>query len=232
MLWGLRPVELQSAYGLAVEVLRRQIHLGHLAPGERLPAERALAEQLTVSRVTLREALRVLEAEGYIVVRRGAQGGAFVNAVDALQEVTARRIGRDPGMVMRILEFRSATEPVAARLAATRRTPTNLAALGAALKAIRRGENAAKVRHAETMFHLAIGEASQNPMLAKAIEEARSCLFLTWPDEVNGADSRMPPLREHLFEAVRERKGAKAEEVAHDLLALDQARFQVLARIA
>ena len=61
MLWGLRPLEPKAAHGLAVDQLQRQIHSGLLLPEERLPAERQLSDQFGISRVTLREALRVLE---------------------------------------------------------------------------------------------------------------------------------------------------------------------------
>ncbi|WP_175837155.1 FadR/GntR family transcriptional regulator [Burkholderia anthina] len=233
MLWGLQPVEQQPAYGLAVEVLRRQVHLGHLEAAERLPPERSLAEQLGVSRVTLREALRVLEAEGYFVVRRGPQGGTFVNDVDALRELSARRIGRDPGMVMRVLEFRDANETTAARLAAARRTPTDLSNLEAALKPMRADDAPARLRRAEAMFHLAIGDASHNPLLAKSIEEAHAALFVV-PDERGNAalKKRVLDTRERLFAAIRDRRGQDAEEAAKDVIAADRARMQVLARIA
>ena len=148
MLWGLRPVQLQAAHGLAVDVLRRQVHLGLLAPGERLPAERTLADQLGVSRVTLREALRVLEAEGYLSVRRGVQGGAFICDLKTLQRLATRHLGRDPAAAMRVFEFRDAIEPLAARLAAARRTPTHLQALTASLDAARSADSPATLRRA------------------------------------------------------------------------------------
>lgn len=55
---------------------------GQLQPGDRLPSERALAEQFTVSRNTVREALRMLEISGLIHLRRGATGGAFIAEAD------------------------------------------------------------------------------------------------------------------------------------------------------
>ena len=56
----------------AADHLRRAIHLGEFKPGDKFLPERQHAEQLGISRVTLREAIRVLEAEGYVEVRRGS----------------------------------------------------------------------------------------------------------------------------------------------------------------
>ncbi|MEK1905641.1 MAG: GntR family transcriptional regulator, partial [Pseudomonas sp.] len=71
-----------------VSQLESMILEGTLKAGERLPAERALAEQFGVSRPSLREALRILEAEGLITVVRGVLGGVVVRAPDV--RVTAR----------------------------------------------------------------------------------------------------------------------------------------------
>ena len=64
------------------ERIRRQLAAGKLKPGDKLPPERELSEQLGVSRAALREALRTLEIAGVIMLKKGVKGGAFVQAGD------------------------------------------------------------------------------------------------------------------------------------------------------
>ncbi|WP_123364238.1 FadR/GntR family transcriptional regulator [Pseudomonas brassicacearum] len=227
MLWGLQPVEQQSAYGLTVEALRRHVHLGLLLQGEQLPPERALAVQLGVSRVTLREALRVMETEGYFVVRRGAKGGVFMNEINALRDLSHRRISRDPAMVMRVLEFREANEPPAARHAAARRTPTDISALESAFNAIQCADDGATLRRAESMFYLALGAASHNPLLSKSIEDALVSLFVlpeTIPDR-SLRTAALEPARQ-LIDSIKTRRGDDAEQAARQLIAADRIRLR------
>jgi GntR family transcriptional regulator, transcriptional repressor for pyruvate dehydrogenase complex len=73
--------------GLIVDQIRLLIRDGLLSAGDRLPSERELGERFGVSRVTVREALRGLEANGLVTIRVGARGGAFVTAP------TSERVG-------------------------------------------------------------------------------------------------------------------------------------------
>jgi len=72
-----RPVRGGNAFEITVARLAQAIKLGLVAEGDRLPAERDLAERLQVSRVTLREAIRALREAGYLESRRGRTGGTF-----------------------------------------------------------------------------------------------------------------------------------------------------------
>src|SRR5215216_6352113 len=74
------PIAATRASSTIADQIRSAIVGGRLAAGDRLPPERELAEQFGVSRVTVRDALRALEAMGLIKVRVGARGGAFVTA--------------------------------------------------------------------------------------------------------------------------------------------------------
>lgn len=124
---------------LVAHRLRRQIVAGDLSGGDALPPEAALMSQFGVSRPTLREAFRVLEAEGLITVRRGAHGGARVCTPND------DAAGRYAGLV---LEYRGATlsdvydarniiEPPCAAMLARRPTRAQLDELGAQLELTR-----------------------------------------------------------------------------------------------
>lgn len=81
------PVNAGRTSSLIVNQIRLLIRDGHLSAGDRLPSERELGERFGVSRVTVREALRGLEANGLVTIRVGAHGGAFVTAP------TSERVG-------------------------------------------------------------------------------------------------------------------------------------------
>ncbi|WP_329137497.1 FadR family transcriptional regulator [Streptomyces sp. NBC_01476] len=83
----LSPVTDRRISALIVDQVRSLIHEGKLTPGDRLPPEREMCERFGVSRVTVREALRVLEASGLVEIRVGAHGGAFVT------QPTSDRVG-------------------------------------------------------------------------------------------------------------------------------------------
>ncbi|MGD9919872.1 MAG: FadR/GntR family transcriptional regulator [Pseudorhodoplanes sp.] len=233
MLWGLRPVEQQAAYGLVVERMRRQIHLGLMLPGKRLAAERKLAEDMNIARVTLREALRVLETEGYIIVRRGAYGGRYIADERELDKIARRRAARDPGGSMRVLEFREAAERSAVRFAALRRTPADLKRMRIGLDAVAKAATLGELRQAETTFHLALAEASHNDFLARALEEALCNLFTPFGNE---EVAEVRPLRHAtrlmLLKAIEARDADRAETLMGPILADERQRLGRVAKVA
>lgn len=74
-----RPIHTKRAFEEICARIREQLALGVLKPGDKLPAERDLAQQLGVSRNVLREALRSLEMAGVLRLQKGVKGGAFVH---------------------------------------------------------------------------------------------------------------------------------------------------------
>ena len=233
MLWGIRPVEQQAAHGLAVERLRNRIHLGLLEPLERLPAERSLAEIMAVARVTLREAIRILETEGYVWVKRGATGGAIVKDEDCLRVLALRRIARDPAAAMRVVEFLGVNERVAAGFAAERRTPAQLKQMRDAAAAVDSARSFGALRRAESTFRLALVEASQNPLLTKAVEDASGSAFLPLADGVLGeAAAAAHAERLAVLRAVDARNKTDAEAAVTAILDREWRRFRNPIRLA
>lgn len=119
----LRPVRAGNAFEDTVERLLQTIRLGVVGPGSSLPSERELALRLSVSRDTVRDAIKVLADAGYVVSRRGRYGGTFV--VDELPAGTPRVTEGDEGPGDRseldeVLALRAVLEVGAVRLAAGR----------------------------------------------------------------------------------------------------------------
>ncbi|MEM8813951.1 MAG: GntR family transcriptional regulator [Pseudomonadota bacterium] len=227
MLWGLRPVEQQAAYGLAVDRITRQIRLYLLLAGERLPAERKLAEEIGISRVTLREALRVLEGNGYLIIRRGAQGGAFIADEPTLRQLAERRLARDPGAIMRVLEYRDGTVLMAVGLAAKRRELPHLKRMREAISKMDEADRASAVMQAETLFHLAVAEASLNPLVIGALENALAEMFLP-PPTIDLSSYRQQTVEAYqtVLKAVERRQDTIAKDAFRTILERDWNRIR------
>jgi GntR family transcriptional repressor for pyruvate dehydrogenase complex len=151
--------------------IRQAIFCGQLEPGHKLPPEREMAEQFETSRVALREALRSLEQEGMIAIRRGSGGGAFVadfdNALRALTESLNTVVKLGQAKSDHLTEVRSMLEPMMARVAAARATKDDLAAMSTVVEAqeeeLRTG---ALSRKYDMEFHRLIANACHNPVLS------------------------------------------------------------------
>jgi DNA-binding FadR family transcriptional regulator len=174
----MEPIRKIAVHELVVKRLRRAIHLGDYLPGDRFPSERDIAGRLEVSRKTVREAIRVLETEGYVVSRRGATGG---HAITALSEPVARMFARlraDQDSLLHLMDFRRANECLAARLAAERRADADLEKIACAVKELKIAEDIPRFRKADASFHLAVAVAARNPYVERAVADAREAIFL------------------------------------------------------
>lgn len=172
-------VDLAPAYAAVVERLRRSIALGVVLPGEKLPPERTLAESLGVSRVTLREALRVLQGQGLIVTRRGSGGGAIVAVHSPSMEDVREELRRTRPQIDEVFDYRLAVETMAARLAAEQRTKADIRRLRTCQDSLLDSADVGAFRRADSAFHLAVADASRNTMLRRSIEDARAAAFRT-----------------------------------------------------
>lgn len=126
-----------KAAELIADAIRAQIARGELPPGSPLPNESALLAHFAVARPTVREALRILEAERLVEVVRGARGGARVRTPDirAASGHCALLLQLQGATIADIYEVRRMLEPSAARLAATRAPKQAARALAAVIAA-------------------------------------------------------------------------------------------------
>ncbi|MFJ5779632.1 FadR/GntR family transcriptional regulator [Streptomyces sp. NPDC093094] len=170
----LRPVRAGNGFEEALEQILQVVRLGLVPVGGRLPAERELAERLGISRVTLREVLKVLQEQGLLESRRGRYGGTFVlPRRDATGEDELRR--RVAGVdVEDVLRFREVLEVGAAGLCAAHGPADGR---GERLReALARTHDAplADYRRADTLLHLTLAELSGSPTLAARYAAVRA----------------------------------------------------------
>lgn len=148
--------------------LRGAIEHGEYAVGDRLPSEAELCRTLEVSRPVLREALRALEAIGLTVSKTGK--GTFVVATTVEGPTFGDYAAGD------LLEVRRHVEIPVAGYAALRRTPEDLDRLAHLLERMERESDTTAWVALDTVFHLAVAEASRNPVFRRVIEEIRDAL--------------------------------------------------------
>ena len=120
-----RPIRQLRVSEEIIAQLKQSILLGHFKPGDKLPAERDLAEEFRVSRVAIREALRALENAGFLVTRQGANGGAYVTDLtfEYLANAFLDLFLADKVSIPELHRVRLLIEPEIARLAALAITP-------------------------------------------------------------------------------------------------------------
>lgn len=170
----LRPAT-GNVFETTVEQLATAIRLGVLRDGELLPPERDLAEQLGVSRNTLREAIAALRDSGLVTTRRGRGGGSVVTyAAPTPGEVPTVRSG---AALADAMGFRRIVEPGAAALAASRPLAADQRAwLLQALGEVEQAPDEAAHRLADSRLHLAIATLAGSPMLIEAVTRAQAAL--------------------------------------------------------
>ncbi len=208
---GARTVRRVPGHQAIIDHLRREISLGRLLPGDRLPAERKLAEQYGVARETLRQALRVLESDGQIAITRGAAGGAVVQPSPIDPQVVREELLERADEFSSLLELRVILESGAAELAALRRNAADLDEMMRAQESLLAADNLYESRRADTEFHLAIAGSTRNEWIEQAVEESRTHMFI--PTDVLGFEfikSTSHRAHELIFEAIRDGDAERA----------------------
>ena len=167
------PVQAVSTFEETVERLGTAIRLGLLAPGAQLPPERDLADQLGISRSTLRQALTALIQSGHLLAVRGRGGGWFVAnppPPPAGGETVELSEWRE------LLDYRIAVEVGAVVLAAERAGPAQITPLSRHVAAMREAADFTDFRQADVFFHLGLAEAAGSSRLVAAMTEVQGAM--------------------------------------------------------
>jgi GntR family transcriptional regulator, transcriptional repressor for pyruvate dehydrogenase complex len=218
------PITVARASSAIAEQIRNAIVTGRLAEGARLSPERELAEQFGVSRVTVRDALRSLEAMGLIEVRVGARGGAFVTAP------TGARVAQAISDMMLmavvspedIVESRLVVELGTVTLACARATDEDLEPLRQlATSGAEALEAGTYTREISWEFHSLLAAAAHNGAVDGLTQSFRSTLSLHPVRAREGAKAYAATVAEHarILDALERRDAAAArDEMAKHLL--------------
>jgi GntR family transcriptional regulator, transcriptional repressor for pyruvate dehydrogenase complex len=184
-----------------VDGLLEQILSGEMKTDTALPPEAEIAAAAHASRLTAREAIKVLQAHNIVQVRRGI--GTFVNppaqwtSLDAILRGVAR--GIDAGEIpLRLLEARRIVETGAAELAATRHSAAHLASMQESIDLMverRDSTEVAAFTEADIAFHDAVLSASGNPFIPALLNSLAPLLYSTRRET-----SEIPQIREHAIE--------------------------------
>ncbi len=173
---SIKSIEVESPTDKIIQQLKQLITTGQLKPGDRLPAERVLAERLGVGRSYVREAIRKLEFFG--LLKTSPQSGTYVSgySIKMIEGVLTDIINFNKDDFSALIEARYYMEINAARLAAMRRTDDDLALLRAAVADYDNKVNSKQDAVQEDMFiHLRIANATKNSVF-------ESMLLMLLPD--------------------------------------------------
>jgi DNA-binding FadR family transcriptional regulator len=158
--------------------LERMIAEEFPTPGDRLPKESDLAERFHVSRIVVREAIKVLEDRGALEVRAGSGTYALAPSIEKVKESLKRLFKDHPFPTLNdaelMLELRGALEESVAGLAAVRATPEDLEIMDAALIEMEVGHGDEETADADLRFHLAVARAAHNPYFEMVIDPLTS----------------------------------------------------------
>ena len=201
-----------------------------LLPEEKLPNELELAQEMGVSRATLREAIRELATQGVLEVRRGR--GTFVSRrVGEINDFGFSALDQVRGQLRDLFELRAVFEPEMAALACRRATPEELADILAqgerAAAAIRAGEDRTQ---ADRDFHAAIVRATHNEFMTRLLPIISQAVETAIVSGDHGERLAEYTLQDHAllmeFFAKRDPEGARCAMAVHMRHAMDEMRLE------
>jgi GntR family galactonate operon transcriptional repressor len=220
----------------ALTTLGREIAQGIIPPGALLPPEYELEIRLGAGRGVVREAIKTLSGKGLVSVqpRHGTRVLPRCDWSLLDRDVLNWLVGQDKPdreLLLAIQEVRLIIEPAAAALAATRATKKDRLRINAALGAMETSDNQATATAADKAFHLAILDATHNPVLQGfrgAIDTILSAVFLVAVDSVDGWFDDNLPNHAATARAIEEGDAKKARNAMEQVLGYTQSKLSNL----
>jgi GntR family transcriptional repressor for pyruvate dehydrogenase complex len=203
-----QPVTTRRAFEDAVVQIADKIRLGDLRLGDALPAERALAVQMGISRRTLREALKVLSDAGVLEVRAGAAGGTFGRSDTVPAEMITQREAIRLSEVSHLLEVRRLIEPQVAQMASVFSEQEDFAAMERTIDLQRAYVDVpARLLAVDTRFHLLMAKATRNPILVQVMRDLLAKIEIARDSALRGPNdpAAAVDLHERTLAALRSR---------------------------
>ena len=195
--------------------IRSLIFSRQLGPGATLPPERELSRQLGIAPLTLRVALRALESDGFLTIKRGSKGGPRVTDADTLANCWRAWMDARGDEIREIQEYSRIVEENIAVLAAEKRTPKDLAALEEAMQVP--DEETISIVTWHVNFHEILALAAHNRLIYQAMKRLRRELFIATPPVGDGREEKeFRRFHEVMFNAVRDGDAARALEAMRE----------------
>ena len=221
---GLAPLPPNDRALAVMRAVSNFIAKSGLKAGDRLPTERQLMAQLAVGRSTVREIIRQLQGQGVVESRRG--DGTYLlrpTSVDAIHIPLFIPAAPLRDRLLQTVDVRRGQEVQASALAALRATAADLAGIEARLDQMERVHLAGDpANHEDLAFHLAIYDATHNPMFRQLLEQIREAFASFWSKPFDRQDfaGRSFPFHRKLFDAIRARNAAAANRHTLSILAI------------
>ncbi|MBT2688068.1 FadR family transcriptional regulator [Bacillus sp. ISL-47] len=216
---NLKPIKKRKRlYQEVIERIQSLIEEGEIEPGSQLPSERKLAEWLSVSRTTIKEAFSVLEAKGIVTIHQGVGVFLISQSKEWIISQIQLVIQEQKPLLNDLIELRQAIEGDAAYYAAKRINPEQRELLSRAyndlISALQFNKNAVEEDYE---FHLAISKASNNSMLLEVMnvvsQSIKSSLLIHREETIKSAQMNEEVIKEHreIYEAIMEGRAEDAK---------------------
>jgi DNA-binding FadR family transcriptional regulator len=220
----LRPLPTSDRAESVMSALAGYIARSRLKPGERLPAERELMEALAVGRSTVREVIRQLQALGIVESRQGS-GTYLLRSVsaDTIHVPLSIDTTHLRDALLQTLDVRRGLEAEASALAALRHTAKDLKIIERKLEEMEAVHHEKGTAGREDLaFHLAIYDATHNPLFTQLLEQMREAFESFWDKPFDRADfaRRSFPFHRELFDAIAARDDERARDKTLAILAI------------